>query len=727
MLPLSLLPVALRELGLPTLFQYAVYQLSLRSGWLRRRTPRRAWPAPQSPSAVPGSPEVKPPAGRPLLFDSETNFSSALATTLHGLERDLRREADAILRGEFRLFGAEARPLGFPPAWNTPPGAVGAPSPAPLPADRHWTAYEADSRIDLRSVWELSRLGWIFPLARAYRLTGDPRYWEGCWSLLASWRAANPPNTGPQWASAQEAGLRILPLTFAWQAFAPELKDRPEGAAGIQELVHACAARIPPSLSYARAQRNNHLLSEAVGMYTAGALFPEPLQARRWRRQGARWLERALADQVFPDGGYIQHSVNYHRLALSLGLWALCLARALGEPFPAQQALERLARALAALAEPEQGSAPQLGHDDGSQILPLSQCAQWDQRPILQAAWRALFEAPAFPFGPWDELSLWLGLLPPGSPSARHRRRGAPARRPRSAALREPAPDQRLRASDLPDAGLYFLRGAGTWAMLRCARFRTRPAHSDQLHLDLWHDGRNLALDPGTYLYAAPPPWDNALARASAHNGPLAEGCEPMRRVSRFLWLEWAQGRLIGRWRSSGGALEALIAEHSGYRRRGWRVRRAVVRAGEDLWLVVDELLGQGAHPLRITWTLPDLPWELDGRQLRLGGRRSAFRLHIVPPAVEIGLYRAGVHLGGAPTAQAGEAATLGWFSPTYSALEPALTVTLRLPGSLPLRLETWWSFGGAQPAQLRVHWSSPVSLRQPFERVAWKGEEIWF
>jgi hypothetical protein len=168
-----------------------------------------------------------------------------------------------------------------------------------------------------------------------------------------------------------------------------------------------------------------------------------------------------------------------------------------------------------------------------------------------------------------------------------------------------------------------------------------------------------------------------------------------------------------------------MAAEHEGYRRKGWRCLRSVVRAGEDLWLVVDQLEGAGAQPLRLNWTLPDLAYELTGLQLRLGDHQEGFRLRIGPGAAEIGLYRAGELRQGAAIASAQEASTLGWVSPSYGTLEPAISLLVRLAGSLPLRLETWWLFGQAQPEELGVEWSAPGPAPLPMAQVSWKGEEL--
>jgi len=57
--------------------------------------------------------------------------------------------------------------------------------------------------------------------------------------------------------------------------------------------------------------------------------------------------------------------------------------------------------------------------------------------------------------------------------------------------------------------------------------------------------GLNVAHDPGTYLYNAAPPWDNALAGSDVHNTVTVDGGDQMLRAGRFLYLDWAQAQVV--------------------------------------------------------------------------------------------------------------------------------------------------------------------------------------
>ena len=113
------------------------------------------------------------------------------------------------------------------------------------------------------------------------------------------------------------------------------------------------ADRIPQTLVYARAQNNNHLVVEAVALYTAGAL----LHRSRLQNLGWKWLNRALQGQIGSFGEYIQHSTNYHRLMLQAVLWADAVRRALGENWPpaTREALTRASHWLFSMLDPDSG------------------------------------------------------------------------------------------------------------------------------------------------------------------------------------------------------------------------------------------------------------------------------------------------------------------------------------------------------------------------------------
>ena len=579
-------------------------------------------------------------------------------------------EAEAVIAGQNRLFGADLQPLAL--------------TPVELPI--HWTAYARGRRgwgaEDAKFIWEPGRFGWAYTLARAYHATGEARFADAFWSLSELFMDSNPPNLGPHWASAQEVALRLIALVFAHQVLAAAPASTPERRLRLGEAIANHAARIPPTLAYARAQNNNHLLVEAAGLYTAGLALPAHPAAPRWQALGWRWLNQALVSQIEADGTYTQHSTNYHRLMLQAALWAEALARERGQALPVETR-RRLAAATGwalTLLDPQSGGAPNLGPNDGACMQPLAACPFSDHRPVVAAAALAFLGERRFLPGPWDELALWLGLTPgqrqtQNLPSGRHAR---------PAVLRNPASD--------------------SWAYLRAARFTARPGHADQLHIDLWWRGHNLARDAGTYRYNAPPPWDNALACSDVHNTVTVDGQDQMRRAGRFLWLAWAQAEILSRERSPDGQLNRLVAQHDGYRRLGVVHRRAVSARPDGRWSIEDLLLPtreghpRPAHRARLHWLLPDWPWSLEGQgpawQLQLRSPEGEVTLLIsvqgdnplaAPPLAC--LARAGVPLHGAGPVRP----TWGWFSPTYGCKQPALSLSVTVSGRLPLGFVSEW------------------------------------
>lgn len=652
---------ALFQLGPRKVGLYACYRLLLRSGILRWQT-----------SALLGR-KANVATLQTNLLDPLPDPQELSRLLGENGRQQLLNEAEEILNGRARLFGGELTPLVLQPS-------------GPL---RHWTEYEkqgpSSGEGDWRRVWEAGRFGWAMLLGRAYHLTKDERYARTFWNYTQTFLQANPPYLGLHWISGQEVALRIIALTFAMQVFATSHESTEDRLAALSLSIAAHALRIPPGLFYARAQNNNHLLSEAVGLYTAGLALPDHPRARGWRKLGWRWLNHALQTQIAENGTYVQHSCNYHRLMLQEALWAYRLASRAGDQLPpaTQQRLQAATKWLHALLDPFSGGVPNLGANDGAYILPLTSRHSSDYRPVVQAAGVAFLNEAFFGAGEWNEMSLW--LCPSSMDRSGSERYGEPARR---------HPDWPPHRLDNP--------ANKSWAYLRVARFTDRPSHADQLHVDLWWRGINLAQDAGSYLYNAPPPWDNSLARSEVHNTLCLDGQDQMRRGGRFLWLDWAQAQVLNHEVNTEEGWERWIAEHDGYRRLGVIHRRGLTAWRDGRWLVEDWVLPRTnhvatgrLHHIRLHWLMPDWPWRIENK-----GRIT--ELHLASPHGWVDLcivYEEAAQHGAATLVRAGErvygtapvAPFWGWVSYTYAHKTPALSLVVEVEQVIPARLTSEW------------------------------------
>lgn len=605
---------------------YALYKLGLKTGHYRRVT--------QTPG---------PRRSNLEFFDPVPLFSlpdrDQLKQTLgEDGQRILLTQADEIVAGGFRMFGGKLVPLSLTGNW-------------PLV---HWTLFESGVfkiEGDIKFIWEPARFGWAFILGRAYHLTQNEIYAETFWEYFEQFIEANPPNLGPHWMNGQEVAVRLMALIWAGQVFETAAASRGERRMRLAGTFAVHASRIPPTLVYARAQNNNHLVTEAAGLYTAGLALPGHPDATAWRALGWRWLNRAFRHQVSGYGEYIQHSTNYHRVMLQTALWVDAI-RDMDWPRQTLQSLGRASHWLFSMLDPASGRTPNLGANDGALILPLAVTPFNDFRPTGQAAARAFLRY-QMPGGVWDEMSLWLGLN-----------------------AHEKSYESHLSMAD-------HLRGPESWAYLRATQFHSRLGHMDQLNLDLWWRGLNIARDAGTYLYNAASPWDNPLVTTRVHNTVMVDGRDQMTRGGRFMTLDWFPAYSKSVVSTDESTLGQMMAYHNGY--PGVRHERAVTVYNDGRWVVMDNLVSKKPHTYRLHWLLPDWEWEVETGEERIEitlmspHGRIALLLRTDPPFSGLkslfSLVRAGKIVYGNRDGQPIE----GWVSPTYGTKTPALSLAFEV------------------------------------------------
>jgi len=680
---------AFQELGLKQITSYARYQIGLRSGYYQRATDDATRKALSPPSTLTIYPSFEVP--KP---DTLTNILGA-----EGIA-DLLAEANEISTGDVRLFGGPPIPLELK-------------LPNPL---AHWTDYESGKNNhqneDIKWVWEPARFGWAFTLGRAYLLSSDEIYSQTFWQNFEAFQTANPPNMGPHWVSAQEVAFRIMAFVFAAHVLGASPYSTQTRKNHLAQAIATHAARIPPTLSYARAQNNNHLLSEAAGLLTAGITLRDHPQAEIWEKLGIRWFNVGIQTQITSEGTYVQHSTNYHRLMLQLALWINSLTNKSNSitgsgqhDMLSERSLLRLAAAtrwLLAMLDPKSGRVPNLGPNDGAYIFPLTRFPFMDYRPVLQSASLAFLGEKNSQTGPWDEMAIWYGL------------KNINAGNSKSA-----LGDFTKSTTSSPSAiSPHFIVEEKSRAYMRIAKFNSRPGHADQLHVDLWWRGINIAQDAGTYLYNAPPPWNNSLAQTAAHNTITIDGADQMTNAGRFLWLDWAQANIIEYDKSADGSSDRLVAQHDGYRHIKLTHQRTLERVNLG-WIIKDDILPillnntkihplqhrERNHEIRLHWLVPDWPWE----NIAMNDSRKQI-LRLLSPygwiTLEMDIRNQGtddvsskdlcmqIFRGGKPLYGTDhENPILGWVSPTYGYKHPALSICASIISQIPITLVSNWRF----------------------------------
>jgi asparagine synthase (glutamine-hydrolysing) len=592
-------------------------------------------------------------------------------------------EAERILNGELKYFAHKFIRTGFPPDWHKDPV-----SGIRVDANKHWSEISNEGEVDIKIVWEASRFSMVYTLVRAYGSTRDERLAEAFWELIESWAASNPPNTGPNWMDGQEAALRLMAWTFGFYAFLDSPSTTSERIAQFTVMVAAHAERIHKNIDYAIFTHSNHTISEAFGLWLVGMLFPELKDSEKYLTLGCQVLEQEAAAQIFPDGSYSMYSLNYHRFILHIYFCMIRLGEINQSPRAASSLImQRISASidfLSQLIDPQTGQMPVYGSNDGALVLPLNNCDFTDYRPLLQlGSYLTKKELPFAP-GPWDEDLFWLCGASPLSQRERARVR------------------EKIQSS-FPHGGIYLLRSTNSKALLRCTDFHSRPSHADQLHVDLWWRGQNIACDAGTYLYSGKGIWRNGLARTSVHNTVTVDRQDQMKMVSRFTWTDWARGKVLKHdenlWQG----------EHDGYRRLPDPVnhKRTILSLDGDRWLVVDHLSGKQPHHYALHWLLNDFPFEQRENTIRLSIDSMKYKMQVgvLNGKSAFSLVR------GDPNS------TRGWRSRYYGDKEPAISVLLETDQPT----ACFWTFFGFEndsielvKTNLEIHardWNTTINL----------------
>ena len=574
-------------------------------------------------------------------------------------------EAEKLCRHEVELFSHGPVQLGREIDWHRDPltGQVW--------ERRFWTDYQPEhdsAGRDPKTIHELNRHQHLPRLAKAYLLTSDERYAAEAVGQLNRWIEQNPPGLGVNWQSSLEIAIRAI--SWLWTIFAL-LPSRSLDEASAQRIGASLFAQLEHVHRYTSlfSSPNTHLIGEAAALFIGGLVFSDRKRPAAWLERGAALLAGAAEKQVLDDGVYGELSSYYHCYALDFYLQALTLAQWNQFHFPetVRHKVHGMLEFLMHLTRPD-GTIPLLGDDDGGRALALENrnYRSFNDALCLGAV---LFQREDFKHqaGAFFEEALWLlgedawriyGLLKSKPP-------------PETQSFFSSAGYSIQRSGWGPlDSHLVF--DCGGLGMLAGGH-----AHADALSVVLSSGGRDLLVDPGTFVYNGAPEWRNHFRSTRAHNTVTIDDADQAVTGGTFRWKTRLSCRAARE--PASPAIEYIEAEHDGYLRmpEGVLHRRRLLHIKPEYWIIVDDFRGSGEHTFDFNYHFAP---GVDVSSLKYDKDELIARAE--QAGLLLGLYASrpvSTELIRGQTAPIG-----GWASHGYGEKRPSLTLRASLAGPAP-------------------------------------------
>jgi hypothetical protein len=453
---------------------------------------------------------------------------------------------------------------------------------------------------DIKYVWDVNRLQFLQPLALRARFDQDKPSLDAIEICIASWHAANPPFRGVAWNSGIEIALRAISLLAVSSLIGPQLSP-----STVQKLRTILAAslywlrRFPSRYSSA----NNHLIAEATGEYLIALALPDLAGAGESILSARSTLEVEALKQFLEDGTPAEQSPTYGAFSAELLHTAHCASPL---DVSVHHRLQSFSDFIFALDDGS-GKLPNIGDDDEGLVLVNG------SRPHDYA--REISTRLCSPHTPTG-----MKTFPQGGYTI------------------------------FNDEQWHLVFDHGPLGYLSIAAH----GHADALALTLSLNGRQILVDPGTYLYHSGGNWRDWFRGTPAHNTLSISGANQSRIAGPFNWLEKA---VAGLEHAQDGPAWKVAASHNGYIKQFGVTHRRTIEYKSDAIVICDQLIGKASATVSdIAFQLAaDLNAQINDNICRISAEGHDVVEVVLPSHGTVQLFR------GAPPEAGG-----GWVSPSF-------------------------------------------------------------
>ncbi|MFH5881246.1 heparinase II/III family protein [Liberiplasma polymorphum] len=447
------------------------------------------------------------------IFNLDFTPINSFLSKLDSSEKDkIIFNADNAINGLIYAFESTLYDYGNPIQWNYNPTTG-----KTYDLNKKWFQIKDFDRTigDIKIVWEPSRFKHLFILIRAHMLTKDIKYYNAFSTQLSSWIKTNKYGYGPNYKCGQEATLRMINVLLSYKYFAEVGLANNNDEENVLAICEGSYKKVLSNFYYAhRCIKNNHTFTEIIGLVIGSKL----ICSKRKLVKSITLLDKEITKQFTNDGGFTQYSFNYQRFTLQLFEHFFNLKEVEISDLKNTHILTKSLLQLYNLQN-KSGEVPNYGSNDGALIFPVSNSDYSDYRPMINALYAKINNKKLYMNNIYDEELLWNNI--------------------KSNIVLE---ELRRETNHYNNIGHYVYRFDKYHVFIPLQEYKSRPAHMDQLHLDLWVDGVNVLSDSGTYSYASK--LGQNLSKTAAHNVPYID-IEQMNKISEFMVLNRSKSRIL--------------------------------------------------------------------------------------------------------------------------------------------------------------------------------------
>ena len=437
---------------------------------------------------------------------------------------------------------------------------------------------------DVKVTWELNRHQHFVTLAKAFRITGDPRFADEVFMQWEHWRRENPYPLGVNWASSLEFAFRGISWLWTYYLLGDAAQQRPAFREKFLRSLSVHGRAIERYLS-TYFSPNTHLLGEAVALFFIGVLCPELPSASRWKSLGWKVTLQEAQRQVRPDGLHFEQSLYYHVYAIDFFLHARILASRNGVAIPEEYdaTIERMLNVLAVLGR--SGNVPRIGDDDGGRLFDGTRNRPEHMLdPLATGAViynRGDFKAVA---GGLREETIWLL-----GGEAAHAFHNIPEQEPKADSIA------------FADSGLYVMNARERQIIIDAGPLGAGSGghgHADALAIWVTDQRGPVLIDRGTFEYVGDGRERAQYRSTVAHNTLTIDGVSSPAPGGPFAWSHHPKS-FAEKW-VTGEQFDFFVGSHNAY--APLTHRRFVFCRKLDFWFVRDVVEGSGEHNIDASW-----------------------------------------------------------------------------------------------------------------------------